>query len=253
MWRMHDAAGSGETFPTATGVDRRRQGPPRSAWANDEPEQVTAPVRRAWAQPVDLSAAVHAAQRGDEDAFRVIYRAVQPGLLRYLRVLVGEDAEDIASEAWLQITRDLTSFRGDADAFRAWAVTITRHRALDHLRRLRRRPALRVPVEQLEERPGDYDTAGSALDALTTDAALALIVRLPHDQAEAVLLRVMMGLDAQTAGRVLGKRAGAVRTASYRGLRKLAKLLEGSGTPPLGGLGRRATERAAADGRTPPT
>src|SRR5690242_4950748 len=33
---------------------------------------------------------------GDEDAFRIIYRAVQPGLLRYLTVLVGsEDAEDV--------------------------------------------------------------------------------------------------------------------------------------------------------------
>jgi RNA polymerase sigma-70 factor (ECF subfamily) len=35
-----------------------------------------------------------------------------------------------------------------------------------------------------------------------------------------------MGLDAESAGRVLGKKAGAVRTASYRGLRKLATRLE---------------------------
>jgi RNA polymerase sigma-70 factor (ECF subfamily) len=40
-----------------------------------------------------------------------------------------------------------------------------------------------------------------------------------------VLLRVIMGLDATTAALVLGKRAGAVRTASYRGLRRLAALL----------------------------
>jgi RNA polymerase sigma-70 factor (ECF subfamily) len=175
-----------------------------------------------------VSAAVLAAQGGDEDSFRVIYRAVQPGLLRYLRVLVGEDAEDVASEAWLHIARDLGSFRGDSDGFRGWAATIARHRALDHLRRQRRRPSLSVPIEQLTDRPGDDDTAGSALEALDTDAALALIARLPRDQAEAVLLRVVMGLDSQTAGRVLGKRAGAVRTASYRGLRKLAKFLERS-------------------------
>jgi RNA polymerase sigma-70 factor, ECF subfamily len=61
---------------------------------------------------------------------------------------------------------------------------------------------------------------------LATDTAFALIARLPRDQAEAVLLRVVMGLDAQAAGRVLGKRAGAVRSASYRGLRKLATFLE---------------------------
>jgi RNA polymerase sigma-70 factor (ECF subfamily) len=49
---------------------------------------------------------------------------------------------------------------------------------------------------------------------------------LPPDQAEAVLLRAVLGLDAQTAGHVLGKRPGAIRTAAYRGLRTLARQLE---------------------------
>jgi RNA polymerase sigma-70 factor (ECF subfamily) len=49
---------------------------------------------------------------------------------------------------------------------------------------------------------------------------------LPPDQAEAVLLRAVLGLDAQTAGHVLGKRPGAIRTAAYRGLRTLAGRLE---------------------------
>ncbi|HEY9473962.1 MAG TPA: RNA polymerase sigma factor [Mycobacteriales bacterium] len=169
----------------------------------------------------ELSAAVHAAQRGDDDAFRVVYRMVQPGLLRYLRVLVGNDAEDVASEAWLQIVRDLGRFRGDADGFRGWAATIGRHRAVDHLRRQQRRPRT-GPVDHLVEVPADADTAGSALDAVATKAALALIAALPRDQAEAVLLRTVMGLDAKTAARVLGKRPGAVRTAAYRGLRRLA-------------------------------
>ncbi len=67
----------------------------------------------------ELTAAVLAAQDGDEDAFRAVYRAVQPRLLGYIRTLVGEpDAEDVASEAWLQIARDLDRFSGDADRFR---------------------------------------------------------------------------------------------------------------------------------------
>ena len=58
---------------------------------------------------------------------------------------------------------------------------------------------------------------------INRDAALALIARLPRDQAEAVLLRVVVGLDAKAAAKVLGKRAGAVRTAAHRGLRALAE------------------------------
>ena len=56
---------------------------------------------------------------------------------------------------------------------------------------------------------------------------MALISRLPQDQAEAVVLRVVVGLDAKSAAQVLGKRPGAVRTAAHRGLRKLAELLDG--------------------------
>ncbi|WP_211769877.1 RNA polymerase sigma factor [Kutzneria sp. CA-103260] len=189
----------------------------------------------------DPSTALRAAQDGDEDGFRVLYRAVQPGVLRYLRVLVGDDAEDVASEAWLQIARDLATFRGDLDGFRGWAATIARNRAMDHLRHQRRRPASSAQDEQLAEVPAREDTAESAVDAIGTDAALALVAKLPRDQAEAVLLRAVMGLDATAAARVLGKRAGAVRTAAHRGLRKLADLLDAeSRTPPPAAKNRRS-------------
>jgi RNA polymerase sigma-70 factor (ECF subfamily) len=188
----------------------------------------------------DLSAAIRHAQDGDEEAFAVLYRAVQPGLLRYLKVQLGDAAEDVASETWLQIARDLGSFRGDPAGFRGWAATIARHRAMDYLRHQRRLPATGGSVEQLADLPAGDDTARSALDGLATDAALELIGRLPRDQAEAVLLRVVMGLDVKAAAKVLGKRAGAVRTAAYRGLRGLAELLEQAGGSP----GERAGEGA---------
>ncbi|MFI6241631.1 RNA polymerase sigma factor [Micromonospora sp. NPDC050795] len=172
----------------------------------------------------DLSEVVIAAQAGDEDAFRFLYRSLQPGLLRYLTALVGADAEDVASETWLQISRDLPGFTGGE--FRAWAVTIARNRATDHLRRMRRRPSLPVPVQALAELASDADTAERASETLGTETALALIATLPPREAEAVLLRAVIGLDAGSAGRVLGRRAGAVRTAAHRGLRRLAALLE---------------------------
>ncbi len=40
-----------------------------------------------------------------------------------------------------------------------------------------------------------------------------------------MLLRVVVGLDGPAAARVLGKRPGAVRTATYRGLKRLARQL----------------------------
>ncbi|MFG2879866.1 RNA polymerase sigma factor [Streptomyces sp. NPDC048337] len=174
----------------------------------------------------ELTAAVLAAQDGDENAFRTVYRAVHPRLLGYVRTLVGDgDAEDVTSEAWLQIARDLDSFTGDADRFRGWAARIARNRALDHIRMRGRRPAIGGDETELTGWAADCDTAGAAMEALSTGVTMALIAQLPQDQAEAVVLRVVVGLDAKSAAETLGKRPGAVRTAAHRGLKKLAELL----------------------------
>ncbi|WP_328670239.1 RNA polymerase sigma factor [Streptomyces sp. NBC_00322] len=177
------------------------------------------------AYDAELGAAVERAQQGDEDAFAVAYRLVQPGLIGYVRGLVGDDAEDVAAEAWLEIARDLGRFRGDGAGFRGWTATIARHRALDHLRRQKRRPRTSLLEQDVLDLPGGQDTAAAALETLSTERALALIGRLPREQAEAVLLRVVVGLDGPAAARVLGKRPGAVRTAAHRGLKGLAELL----------------------------
>jgi RNA polymerase sigma-70 factor, ECF subfamily len=202
------------------------------------PRGATAPsVAPAGPEAADLTAAVLAAQAGDGEAFRALYRDTQPRLLRYLRVTAGEDAEDVASETWLHVARDLHGFHGDYDAFRGWVSTIARHRAVDLARsRSRRLTALPMPTQELPERPAAEDTAESALRAISTDAAVALIGTLPPDQAEAVLLRAVLGLSAEAAAGVLGKRPGAVRTAAYRGLRRLARQLGQAGSE-AGGAG----------------
>jgi RNA polymerase sigma-70 factor, ECF subfamily len=168
---------------------------------------------------------IAAAQAGDAQAFAELYRDTQPRLLRYAVGLVGQDAEDITAEAWLQIVRDLSSFSGDFDAFRGWAARIVRNRALDHARARARRPVQATDLSALLNPPLAADAASSAAESMSTAAAMALIATLPQDQAEAVLLRAVVGLDAAAAGRVLGKRPGAVRVAAHRGLRTLARRL----------------------------
>ncbi|MET9594024.1 RNA polymerase sigma factor [Streptomyces sp. NPDC006516] len=183
------------------------------------------------ARDLELGRAVPLAQQGDEDAFETVYRLVHPGLLGYLRGLVGADAEDVASDAWLEIARDLRRFRGEGAGFRGWTATIARHRALDHLRKQRRRPRTSLLEENVLDLPGRADTAEAVLESESTRWAVAQIAGLPPDQAEAVLLRVVVGLDGPAAARVLGKRPGAVRMAAHRGLRRLSEQLSSVGRP----------------------
>jgi RNA polymerase sigma-70 factor, ECF subfamily len=175
-----------------------------------------------------LDRAVEAMLGGDEAAFRLVYRHVQPPLLRYLTVIVGPvDAEDVASEAWAQAFRDLDRFSGDADGFRGWVTTIGRNRALDHLRHTRRRPVADEPVQAMVDLADDADVEGDTLTRISSEAVIRIISSLPRDQAEAIMLRTVLGFDAPTAARILGKRPGAVRAAAHRGLKQLAKRIPG--------------------------
>src|ERR1700739_596135 len=68
----------------------------------------------------DFARVLADAQGGSEDQFAVLWRDTNPALLRYLRVLAPENAEDIASETWVHVVRGLPRFIGDEAAWRGW-------------------------------------------------------------------------------------------------------------------------------------
>ncbi len=161
---------------------------------------------------------------GDDGAFAQLYLHLQPRLHRYAMSLVGQDADDVSADAWLHIARDVRAFSGDVDAFRGWAARIVRNRAMDHLRRNARRPA--EPMADLPDAVAREDTEQAAMEAVSTSTAVALIAALPREQAEAVMLRAVVGLSAQQAALVLGKSPAAVRVSAHRGLKRLAAQLD---------------------------
>lgn len=164
------------------------------------------------------------AQAGDQHAFSELWRDAHPMLLRYLRVTAGLLAEDVASHTWLRVIERLGSFTGDEPGFRRWLVTIARNHHLDELRRSGRRPERLVDDMATVVDTGRQfapDAADVAGEQLSTDAALRLIATLPREQAEMVMLRVVMGLEVAEVARVVGKKPGAVRVAVHRSLKKL--------------------------------
>jgi RNA polymerase sigma-70 factor (ECF subfamily) len=139
------------------------------------------------------------------------------------------NAEDIAAETWVQVIRGLARFTGDESAWRAWLFTTARRRMLDQVRTRKRHPA--EPLDDLHaaEVPSTQDAAQTALDNLATESALAMLTRLPGQQAEVILLRVVAGLDTDMVATMLGKSPGAIRVLAHRGLKKLQSLLSGAG------------------------
>ncbi|MBV9382648.1 MAG: sigma-70 family RNA polymerase sigma factor [Streptosporangiaceae bacterium] len=168
---------------------------------------------------------LRAAAGGDETAFARLWRDNHPPLMRYLRVVAGDAAEDIGSEVWLEVARGLRRFRGGEAEFRGWLFTLARRRVID-LRRYRARHPVSLTGEaaDLDRTSGD-DTAATALESMSTEAALGMIATLPPDQAEVIVLRVIAGMDTGQVAQIVGKRPGTVRVTAHRGLRMLAARL----------------------------
>lgn len=177
----------------------------------------------------DFAALLGAAQGGSEQAFSVLWRDANPALLRYLRVVAAENAEDVAAETWVQVVRGLPRFTGDEAAWRAWLFTTARRRLLDQARVRKRHPAEPLDEISAAEVPRTAAAEQLAMDNIATESAMALLSRLPEHQAEVIFLRVVAGLDTEAVAEMLGRSPGAVRVAAHRGLKKLAALLSGAG------------------------
>ena len=177
----------------------------------------------------DFAEVLAAAQLGNELAFSRLWRDGNPALLRYLRVIAPESAEDVAGETWLHVVRRLTSFRGDEQAWRAWLFTTARRRVIDQARRRSRRPEKALEEALPSQLPVSPDAADLAIQHIDTRSAMGLVAQLPPHQAEVILLRVVAGLDTETVARLVARTPGAVRVAAHRGLRRLAEILAEAG------------------------
>jgi RNA polymerase sigma-70 factor, ECF subfamily len=185
-------------------------------------------IRRQAGRPVigaDYQRLLEAAKRGDEAALGRLYRDLNPALVRFLDAQASGSGEDLAQEVWLAAAKNLPSFSGDEDGFRAWMFTIARRQLVSHRRRAGRRPQRDTDPAEMAELAASGFGSEDDLDAriLGDEAVAALVAGLPAEQAEILLLRVVAGFDADQVGAIVGKRAGTVRVLQHRALRKLAE------------------------------
>ena len=191
---------------------------------------------------LDFRGTLQGAQRGDQEAFARLWREFQPGLLRYLRIKASPAAEDLAADIWLRVMRALPTFEGDEQGFRGWLYTTARNRLTDWYRSGDRRPEP-VDYSSLVVLPALTDVEEEAAERSSTDRAVALIAELPPDQAEAVMLRVVVGMDVARVATIMGRTSGSVRVLCHRGLKRLEQRLLELETVETGAAGAGRTGR----------
>ena len=182
-----------------------------------------------------FAAVLAAARDGAPWALERMFSALAPAVTGYLRVQGSVEPEDLTSEVFVAILRNLRNFQGDEAGFRSWVFTIAHRRLLDERRRRARRP----PPEPLTDTagalapnsPAGDDVVGAVERSLGAERVRALCERLVPDQRDVLLLRLLGDLSIEQIAGALGKSNGAVKALQRRGLAAVGRLLEREGVP----------------------
>src|SRR4051795_3665258 len=131
--------------------------------------------------PERFTTLLEAARQGSEAAWQELYDGLAPLVLGYLRANNAPDPEDVLSEIFLQVARDISRFDGDQPGFRSWVFTIPHHRLIDARRHSARRP-VDLAAEPPEPSHHADDAADQALNRIGMEEVNRVLATLSEDQ-----------------------------------------------------------------------
>lgn len=169
--------------------------------------------------PSDRELADLVVQRGDEDAFRLLYRRHTPAVYQFVLRLVGgnvQEAEDVIQETWMRAARGLEGFRWKS-ALRSWLTGI----ALNRVRELaRKKKRSLVEVDAKWEFPAASTDPGEKIDL---DRALEL---LPPGFRTVLVLHDVEGFTHQEIGARLDITDGTSKSQLHGARKAMRRLLD---------------------------
>jgi RNA polymerase sigma factor (sigma-70 family) len=182
-----------------------------------------------------FDAVLAAARDGAPWAFERMFTALAPAVTGYLRVQGSAEPDDLTSEVFVAILRNLRTFQGDEAGFRSWVFTIAHRRLLDERRRRARRPLpeplTATAAAAARESAAPDDVEGAIDRAMGAERVRTLCDRLVPDQRDVLLLRLLGDLSIEQIAGTLGKSKGAVKALQRRGLAAVGRLLDREGVP----------------------
>ena len=149
--------------------------------------------------PAEHARAVTQARLGDPDALRFLYVRYADSVYGYVESLVHDrhEAEDITQQVFTKLVSSSRSTRSRTPRSSPWILTVSRHVALDEVRRRRA-----IPCEEVLS-PACGGVGADPLDSILVWEALA---QLPDEQRQVVVLRHLAGLSPSeiASSRALG-------------------------------------------------
>jgi RNA polymerase sigma-70 factor (ECF subfamily) len=167
-------------------------------------------------------------QAGDDTAFSALYARFGERTRRYLKNLLGGSlADDAQQEVWLSVYRRLSTL-ADPGAFKTWLFQVTRHQAIDMLRRQDRAERLKDEVQGTREGSGAV-VDGPTLPEPTSPELESALTALSEVQREVVILRYWEDMTYAEIAVVTGTPVGTVRSRLHHAKAKLREELDDRG------------------------
>lgn len=161
----------------------------------------------------------------DQLAMRALYARHSTRVYRFILRLVRDRAvaEDILSDAFLDIWRQASKFEGRASVS-TWILAIARFKALSHLRR---RFEEQLDQEIIDTIPDPAEDPEQVLQTKSrTELLRKSIAQLPSAQAEVVDLVYYHDKSIAEVASITGIREATVKTRMFYARRKLADLVK---------------------------
>jgi RNA polymerase sigma-70 factor (ECF subfamily) len=148
----------------------------------------------------------------------------------YLSARGAREPEDLTSEVFLGVFRQIRRFEGGAAEFRTFVFSVAHRRLVDELRQRARRPQTVCHDDAGDER-STISAEETALARISDERVRKLLDLLAGDQRAVLLLRVTADLTCEQVATVLGKSTGAVKQLQRRALAALRDSVEREGVP----------------------
>ena len=167
---------------------------------------------------------VDLAMGGDERAFENLIQRHYLSVygLSYKWCRVKEDAEEIAQEVFIKVTRKLNTFNRES-SFKTWLYRVTINTAKDFSRKnsTRRSYESAFAREQTDGNPGS-----SPPESFKADQLYDTIDKLPDKQKASLMLVMAEGLSHKEAAKVLRCPETTVSWRIHQARKKLKKIAE---------------------------
>lgn len=169
--------------------------------------------------------------RGQRDCLNELYKRYSGVLLSTaFRVLNNSrDAEDVLQEVFVQIWSKAGTYDVRRGKPITWAMTLTRNKAIDRLRRVQRRNRLRDDLEQemqTADRRFDHDSFAETVSNEASKMVRSAVMELSDDQRRAIELAFFGGLTQNEIAQQLHQPLGTVKARIRRGMIKLRTIIE---------------------------